>query len=64
LQQTIISEYHISRSILKQTVNVCQRMEEWLLKQEVVMIAITRYIIYDYIILFMVHYRLFIYTKL
>jgi len=28
------------------------------------MIAITRYIIYDYIILFMVHYRLFIYTKL
>jgi len=39
-------------------------MEEWLLKQEVVMIAITRYITYDYIILFMVHYTLFIYTKL
>jgi len=35
-----------------------------LLKQEVVMIAIMRYIIHDYIILFMVHYRLFIYTKL
>jgi len=36
-------------------------MEERLLKQEVVMIAIMRYIVYDYIILFMVNF-IYIYT--